>query len=511
VTALDRKDYLQLAALVALAACARLYRLGEASLWLDEVFTLRMASLPWRELWEPVYTPVNAVPPLYFSLLHPLVHEGIDPWLLRLPGALLGTATVVLVYLVTRHLWDRRAALFTGLLLALSMANIEYSQEARSYVLVSFCIGLSFLGIMQLEARWPAQGQGLQPGPFLRRGGALYAVGLLAALLSHNTAVFYWLGAQCFFLAWWSLALDRQRAVLLGWILVNLVVLIAWSPWLLASLEVSGTSVLGHFRQPSPLRAASTWAFVNGVQLSRETNIPLALVSLSLMLWGLWCLRRNRVMLLAFAAMILCSSLLTWAFGFISTPVFIKKTILWGSLFSLPLMGIGIAGLGRRWDVFALAALLVVAAAGFWNYNRNDWAENQDWHSAVAVLEKGVRPGDTILLRNTSINRPFLYHMPAAADLPLLGWNCREGGLYAGQVVRDLSQRRAQWRRNPSALGAAAGRALWVVESHCYSQEHRGAIDARIARRWYAAGSHRFRNVRVYRWAPRERRAGQPD
>ncbi|MGL4565942.1 MAG: glycosyltransferase family 39 protein, partial [Halioglobus sp.] len=218
-----------------LAAAVRCYQLGFASLWLDEALTIRIANLPLSELWVTSYDPT---PPLYYTVIHFLLSFGHSEIALRIPSALFGLLTVVIIYLATRKLAGATAAFAAALILALSFHNIEYSQEARAYSLLGLCLSVSLLGLINLGLRWQDSCEGFTFRKFLGSGGALYAMGLIAALYTHNAAVFYWLCVQLFFLAWWVRPFKFSLPCIASWAAVNMAVLLLWTPWLLVSIRM---------------------------------------------------------------------------------------------------------------------------------------------------------------------------------------------------------------------------------------------------------------------------------
>jgi mannosyltransferase len=123
-----------------MAAVLRFYRLGQNSLWIDEVASLRTAS---EAFWS---IPVAAMrhnafePPLYFWLLHIVERSfGGGEASLRFISAIAGALTIPMVWLMVRELsQERDVATLSAAFLALNPLHIWYSQEARPYALVVF-------------------------------------------------------------------------------------------------------------------------------------------------------------------------------------------------------------------------------------------------------------------------------------------------------------------------------------------------------------------------------------
>jgi len=131
-----RRDLLILLGLTLIAAFLRLHRLGEWSFWVDEAHTFRDATKDIDGFWA---SHVARYPLSYLMLrgllgVLPSVSEG---WL-RLPFVFFGIAAIPGLAIVGRSLVGRRAALVAAALLAVSPWHIYWSQNCRSYAIVSF-------------------------------------------------------------------------------------------------------------------------------------------------------------------------------------------------------------------------------------------------------------------------------------------------------------------------------------------------------------------------------------
>ena len=127
-----------IAGLTAAAAAIRFIPLGVQSFHHDEVITV-MRVIPGtfgHMLHEVVRSESN--PPLYYVLAWGWAKAfGRDEWGIRSLSALLGTLTVPVGYAIGRQLSGRRVGLILMGLLAFNPMLIWYSQEARSYALLS--------------------------------------------------------------------------------------------------------------------------------------------------------------------------------------------------------------------------------------------------------------------------------------------------------------------------------------------------------------------------------------
>ena len=92
----------------ALALAVRFHGLSDKPLWLDEIITQRRANLPISDLIaNSLY---NKQFPTYFVLIRAFDAPIIDEWTLRLPSAILGAISVLLVALIATEVRSRRAA-----------------------------------------------------------------------------------------------------------------------------------------------------------------------------------------------------------------------------------------------------------------------------------------------------------------------------------------------------------------------------------------------------------------
>lgn len=116
-------------------AYLRFAGLGARSLWLDEFCTWHVSQLSLAESlrWEPELT----IPPLYQLVLR-AVTDGPRPpeWQLRLPAVVCGVLVILAGYWLGAVGATRTVGCALAALLACSLSQMEYSQEARSYTML---------------------------------------------------------------------------------------------------------------------------------------------------------------------------------------------------------------------------------------------------------------------------------------------------------------------------------------------------------------------------------------
>jgi 4-amino-4-deoxy-L-arabinose transferase-like glycosyltransferase len=132
----------------------RMFRLDSQSVWYDEVFALSVSRLSFAQMHKALIQDL-VHPPLHYYALHEWFRVfGFGVFQGRLLSALFGTLAVLMIYVLANYLFDRRAALFSAVLLAFSQLAIMYSQEARPYAQFSLLyVGCVYLFIRALREK----------------------------------------------------------------------------------------------------------------------------------------------------------------------------------------------------------------------------------------------------------------------------------------------------------------------------------------------------------------------
>src|ERR1700722_15673536 len=145
------------------AACAFPF-LDSTSLGFDEGISLSFAQLDWATLWHGVHR-IDAVIALYYVLLHVWLGAfGSSVLAARSLSALCAVASVAIMYLVARRLFDRTTAIIAGVVCATSSFLVMYAHDARPYALeicASTMAILAFLRFLERPDNWSASMFGL--------------------------------------------------------------------------------------------------------------------------------------------------------------------------------------------------------------------------------------------------------------------------------------------------------------------------------------------------------------
>jgi 4-amino-4-deoxy-L-arabinose transferase-like glycosyltransferase len=187
--------------LLLLALGLRLWHLG-TGLWFDEIQTL--VDYVRRPMGEILTLFDSKNQHLLYSVLARAAFQlfGESGWALRLPAALMGTASLWALYRLARMIAPAREALLGVALLAVSYHHVWFSQNARGYT------GLLLFSLLGTTALLRLLGGRAGPG---FGTAAEYGGWMALAIYTHVTAVFIvaahalvWLGC------WWAAPAARR-------------------------------------------------------------------------------------------------------------------------------------------------------------------------------------------------------------------------------------------------------------------------------------------------------------
>ncbi|MFF4329554.1 glycosyltransferase family 39 protein [Streptomyces sp. NPDC001591] len=382
------------AALLTLAVTT--FRAGTPQLWRDELASWNAASRSTGEL-SALLQHVDAVSGLYYFLLHFWISAfGDSPAMLRLPSALAMAGSAALVVLIARSLFDRRTAVFAGLVFALLPAVTRFGTEARSYAFVVLTVTAAtwlLLRVLERPAVWRWAGY----AALVAVSGLLHMVSLLV-LLPHAiiTAMRWWHG--------------RRTRTALSFVAAAAVGLLPVVPLVLLGQRQVGRQI-SWITTPHMRDISGLWE-----SLFASPLVALAVAALALLPLGWPRGRRPAVELMLLGAVPIAACFLA-SQG--SSAYFVDRYL----LFTLPAWAIlaaaGLAALRPRAVGAAGLAVLVLLGAPDQRQLRTEQAkETSDGAGAARVIVQGYRPGDGFVPVRGKEERVFMidyqigYHLP---------------------------------------------------------------------------------------------------
>jgi hypothetical protein len=353
-------------------------------LWIDEIFTLvNFVRLPLGELVTD-FTDDNQH--LFFSVLSHLSVAlfGESHWAVRLPAVIFGVGSIWAVMRLACLVYGNRAAVMTGLLLALSWHHIWFSQNARGYTILLF--GTVLATELLLRA--------LRDG--LWRYWVGYALVIAFSAWAHVTAVFV---ALAHGLVVVLLLLKRGQLRRAAWAPLGGFLLAAWFTLHLYALVLP--QMLEFFSQPGAGTGVAPLEWRNPLWLFNEIfqriGIPTAFgwagmagVLLVLLLCAWWYLRREPLfvflavlpgLMLGFTMFLLGRNL--WPRMFFNEIGFVVLLIVVGLLASGDVLARKIraipAPVAALVPVAGLALLFAVTLPGLYRYPKQDFTGARDY------------------------------------------------------------------------------------------------------------------------------------
>lgn len=370
-----------LLAIMMVGLLLRTVAIGREALWADEALTYVIAKVP---TWALAVRPIDPTGPLYYWLHAIFIADGASPAVGRSISLVAGMLTVPLTYFAGRRIDGRRTGLAAAALVAVSGPLVDYSQEARAYAVLVMLVAASAVALLKIVQAVRA--------PRLT-DLMVFAVLCLLALYTHFVAIF-WVGAA---LAVLRRAADRPHAMLgvrhvYG---TALAIAVGAIPELVREYRyASGPNAFKWLKQADAVEAATIIAkewlpFAEGGALGGTLVAVAIAVMLMVGARRLPAWIRSHGNEAGVIAALLIQPLLSWLFGFISSPVFMPRTI----LLSVPGFALFAAVTIRSFDgwKFAAAATSIIAAATGSTLLAGTVRHKEEWAAATAFV-RAQRP-----------------------------------------------------------------------------------------------------------------------
>jgi mannosyltransferase len=418
--------------IAAFAFVLRLHGLGDKPFWLDEIASLRRATMPLGDIVGESLRSHHY--PAYFLLLWAVAKLGTSQWLLRLPSALFGALAAGLLCAVGREADGPRTGLAAGLLLAMSPFDVQLGQEARSYTLAGCLILVALWGIVRIAGDPRAAAGQWRRLPAPPSAWLAYCVGTAAALSTLNIAIVWLIAANlaAIVIAYRSGA--QRRGFWRNWALAQAAVIAAWLPGLVAVYVASGGSVLDAADWAPAETPTAIWSVAAPVYLHRiaafitfdllPSAAPgLAGAIIALAAWGAWRLRREPAVLavIAGAAVVLPSLVLLAA---LYKPLLVPRYFGWSAAPFFILAGAGLGRLPAGRFAAGATALVTACLINLLPYYQAETKPR--WDLAATTLAAEAHNGDVVLLNGWYAHYVMtaFAERSALADLNLtLTWN----------------------------------------------------------------------------------------
>lgn len=380
-----RASALLLALIVAGGGALRVHGLDAESAWLDEAFAIGIARAGLDEvLYE---TRLDVHPPLYYVLLTGwLVLFDGSVWSARLLSVVCSLGVLVAAYVAGARLLSRETGLVAAALLAVSVFQIEFAQEARMYALLTLLAAVATITFRRL----------FEPEPPLP-AFLLYTAATTAMIYTHVYGLFVVAGqiaAAGVDLAWHRRAAVPAAFALLAACALAFAAFLWWLPVFTWQVDLVQTRFWIEAPEPTGF-VASFRRYAGSPELLRLLG-PIAVIGLVRLMYrsapGLS--RRPLFFVLPWLAAPIAFPFLL---SLIDTPIFLSKYTIPASVPFAILVAAGLTALPwRRLRIAAVAALVVLSLRLLPAYYAVPAKDG--WREAVATLEALAEPGDAVVL-----------------------------------------------------------------------------------------------------------------
>lgn len=386
------------------ALILRLISLNQ-SLWFDEAINVvyaRSSDFWWFVTKYPVG---DFHPPGWFAILWVWGSIfGFSEISVRLPSVFLGVATVGLVFLLGKELFNKKIGLLAAFLLAIAPLHVYYSQEARMYVFAAFAVSLSFYFLQRLIAN--------------KKGAGLGLVISLVLVLSSDYLAYLVIPAQIIYLIWVK---KLRKEVLMSFLVVGVIFI----PWLAifpaqlkkgintASILPGWTHVVGSNFKDLILFPVKTF-FGRVTILDKSLYAAVAgftgIIFGSIFLYGLKKIDRE-------IKLLVCWLLVPVVLAFMIS-LFIPVLAYFRMIFILPafylVLAKGLIGLPRKITIPAGILICVISLTSLFGYYINPKFQRENWRDAVSFTSHNLDNQTLVVFENNEIPAPVRYY---ASDL----------------------------------------------------------------------------------------------
>ncbi len=368
-------------AILILGSILRLADLSGESIWVDEGRSMALAKMSVENIIDE--NAQDNHPPIYYLFLHFWIKIfGTGEYSGRLPAALLGIGSIAMIYFICRKFFDQDTSLYATLFFSLSVFHIQYSQEIKTYAPATFLTLLSFFAFLNL----------LKDRHLIQI--LLYLVSSVFLLYTHFLAIPVILAQNIIFFA--RYARSENNHSLRSWILIQLTILVLFSPWV-PFLFQRTADLPGSFWLPpiTLMEIPKTFLIYAG------TYTPFGIAILIIFTILIIIAIRTRqipgdtyLLLLSWLCVPIALPLLI---SFLYAPIYIIRITIVASIPFYILAGYGLAQISNRFvRSQILLYILLLSCANLITYYTESHKER--WRETVEILEKSAEPEDLILV-----------------------------------------------------------------------------------------------------------------
>lgn len=401
--------WLPVTVITALGLTLRLWGINNQSLWSDEISSITR-----------IHTGIGAIlaagyrdepnPPLYYLLLWGWdTLFGDREIAARMLSALLGAATIPLVYATGVLVAGRRAGAISALLFAGAVIQIEYGQEVRQYALLVFALSIALYGFALALKEAKALPSRAAAGSFV--------AGIVLATYSHDIAVIFWFAMDLCLLLYLLASTDdrgrrRPASYLFAWGAWNALAVVLCAPQLYAIVLLRNADKVAWIPPTSPMLVRETLTGLLFTYLAPNAEVSIAGLTFACcgVLWAAVANRpRSRALMLGLALPVVAFSII--AIIGIFRPIMLIRTVLFVPVPIYLLVGSALACI----ETLQLRAVAIAFAFAFEILAMMvHWPSfvKEQWREIVPMVARAGKAGDLFVFVSPGTLMPFKYYWP---------------------------------------------------------------------------------------------------
>ena len=386
----------------------RIYNLDKYDFWHDEIFDILIAKGIFH--WTATDYGYLIDPPLFYLLLGFWLRLGNSEFVLRLLPSIFGVLCIIAIYFVGKKLFDKKVGLIASFILAISPFHIYYSQELRTYTLVTFLALMMVYYVIRS----------------LRENKIIYWAGfvIFATLIiySHNIAIFLIFAVNLYFFLFYK----RHKVFLRRWLISQLFIFLFYLPWIKIVFEqISHVKASGCFQwlpNDHLISFIQTFTIFNlGYNAKKNLLFPTILPFSILFLLAIWD-ERNKEKICLLLCWLFIPVILVMVFSSFVFPAYFFRPLIYVSIAYYIIIAYGLSRLKPN-KAYLYFLLFFSILSGFLlkNHYQNVFALPEiPYHVAVHprkenrlgsdYISQNYQKGDIVGHTSLATCLPFLYY-----------------------------------------------------------------------------------------------------
>lgn len=450
---LKKNETLLIITIFIFALIIRFFLLSNESLWMDETYHIFYNQ---KNIIDAIkhtsFSSTEGVhPPLYNIFFNIWLHVfGLSEFSARSLSAIFGALSVILIYLFGKIMFNKRIGLYSALILTVSPFNVYYSQEARSYSLLSLLAMISFYFFYKYTISKS------------KKNIICYIISSFLLLYTHNHAVFIIISQNIYFL----LINIKKFNELKKWLIIQLILFLLYSPWIFVLLffQIPIVASPTHWLdQPTTLILIYFSRLFGGEQKELTVFILFFIMSILIFIYILKIfhksskkdvVKENKLYLLFL--WLLFPTTISVLFSLLFFPIFLPKYVIYSSIPLYILVALAISKLSKKTLIQYVLLSLIIVISSFALLNLFTTTNKEDWRSVSEHIKNNIADDDIIIICSPWARIPFMYYYDQ---------DCFVSG-YFNKCIRENNIYPVANTSNLEKIGDLNEKSVWLILSH---------------------------------------------